>query len=235
MSRQPEEAIVVPAQKRLRPAVFLDKDGTLVSDVPHNVDPATLSFTPRALPALRLLSEAGFALVIATNQPGIASGRFTRAELVRLEHALIERIARECGVAIAGFYACPHAPGAAGEPACLCRKPAAGLLRQAQVAHRLDLAGSWMVGDTLDDVEAGRRAGVRSVLLDVGNEAVWRLTPLRTPDHCAADLLEAAEFIVASAGAARGEGMPYERAALPAAAHRRASAQPGATGPSAAP
>ncbi|WP_309624682.1 HAD hydrolase-like protein, partial [Methylibium sp.] len=74
--------------------------------------------------------------------------------------------------------------------------------------HRIDLARSWMVGDTLDDVEAGRRAGARSVLLDVGNETQWRITPLRTPHHRVADLLEAAELIV-------GQARPAVDAALP--------------------
>jgi hypothetical protein len=82
--------------------------------------------------------------------------------------------------------------------ACLCRKPAPGLLRQAARVHAIDLANSWMIGDILDDVEAGRRAGCRSVLLDVGNETEWQLSPLRTPHVRAANLLEAARAIVAS-------------------------------------
>jgi len=72
------------------------------------------------------------------------------------------------------------------------------MLRQAARAHRLDLRRSWMIGDILDDVEAGRRAGCRSVLLDVGNETVWRRSPLREPDHRAPDLLDAARHIVAN-------------------------------------
>jgi D-glycero-D-manno-heptose 1,7-bisphosphate phosphatase len=188
-----------------RRAVFLDKDGTLVHDVPYNVDPAKLTFTPGAVTALQRLASEGFALVIVTNQSGIALGRFTRGEFARLQRALVEKIRKEAGVDIAGFYACPHAPGPGHAPACLCRKPAPGLLRQAARAHRIDLASSWMVGDILDDIEAGRRAGCRSVLLDVGNETVWRTSPLRTPHHRCADLLEAADVIVSAArtGAAR--------------------------------
>jgi histidinol phosphatase-like enzyme len=82
-------------------------------------------------------------------------------------------------------------------PACACRKPAPGLLRQAAAEHGIDLAQSWMVGDILDDIEAGRRAGCRTVLLDVGNETVWHRTPLREPHHLCADLLAAAQTIVA--------------------------------------
>jgi histidinol-phosphate phosphatase family protein len=176
-------------------AVFVDKDGTLVEDVPYNVDPSLLRFTPRAVPALQLLAREGFAIVIVSNQPGLALGRFTRSEFATLQRALVARIRDEAGVEVAGFYACPHAPGPGHVPACLCRKPAPGLLRQAAIAHRIDLGASWMVGDILDDVEAGRRAGCRSILLDVGNETVWRMSPLRTPHHRCRDLYEAARVI----------------------------------------
>ena len=180
-----------------RPAVFLDKDGSLVEDLPYNVDPARLVFTPRALPALRLLDAAGYALVVVTNQPGLATGRFTQAAFDRLAAALIARVAAEAGVRLAGVHACPHAPDAHGRPACACRKPADGLLRAAAAEHGFDLARSWMVGDILDDVEAGARAGARSVLLDVGHETLWEPGLLRVPRHRARDLLDAAEFIVA--------------------------------------
>ncbi|HJV64052.1 MAG TPA: HAD family hydrolase [Albitalea sp.] len=183
---------------RLARAVFIDKDGTLVADVPHNVDPAQLRFTPHALEGLKLLADAGYLLIVVTNQPGIARGLFTRAQLTRLQHALADMMARE-GVPLTDFYACPHAPGPAGPvPGCLCRKPAPGLLRQAARAHQIDLARSWMIGDILDDVEAGRRAGCRSVLLDVGSETVWRISPLRTPQLRAGNLLDAARAILAA-------------------------------------
>jgi histidinol-phosphate phosphatase family protein len=177
-------------------AVFVDKDGTLVNDVPHNVDPARVSFTPNALAGLRALAEAGYALIVVTNQPGLATGRFTRHAFAQLEQALRRRIRDESGVELAGFYCCPHAPGADGRPACLCRKPAPGLLRRAAVDHRLELARCWMVGDILDDVEAAHRAGCRAVLLDVGNETEWKLSPIRKPDARCADLSEAASSIL---------------------------------------
>ena len=93
---------------------------------------------------------------------------------------------------------------------CLCRKPAPGLLHQAARTRNLDLARSWMVGDILDDVEAGRRAGCRSVLLDVGHETVWRLSPLRTPHFRAGDLLEAARHIVAAPAGSASPLPPLE-------------------------
>jgi D-glycero-D-manno-heptose 1,7-bisphosphate phosphatase len=188
------EGAARPAQR----AVFIDKDGTLVEDVPYNVDPAKLRFTPHAIDGLRLLCDRGWRLIVVTHQPGLAFGMFTRADLTRLQLALTEMLQRE-GVTLTGFYACTHSPGPAGPvPGCLCRKPAPGLLRQAARAHGIDLAQSWMVGDLLDDVEAGRRAGCRSILLDVGHETIWRMSPLRTPHARSEDLLDAARHIVAA-------------------------------------
>ena len=191
-----------PRPVEYRRAVFLDKDGTLVVDMPFNVDPALLRFTPHALEGLQALDRAGYALVVVTNQSGLAAGRFTRAEFARLQRALVERVWLEAGVELAGFYTCPHAPASSPAQACLCRKPAPGMLRQAALSQHIDLQRSWMVGDILDDVEAGHRAGCRSVLLDVGHETLWRRSPLRAPDHRAHDLLEAARVILAADAAA---------------------------------
>ncbi len=177
-------------------AVFVDKDGTLVEDVPYNVDPARLRFTPAALVGLRALADAGYAVIVVTNQPGLATGRFTRREFAVLEAALCRRVRDESGVDITAVYCCPHAPSPGGTIGCLCRKPAPGMLRQAARAHRLDLAQCWMIGDILDDVEAGHRAGCRAILLDVGNETEWKLSPIRSPEARCADLAEAARFIL---------------------------------------
>ena len=188
----------VPAAASLarRAAVFIDKDGTLVEDVPYNVDPARLRFTEGALDGLRLLQHHGYLLVVATNQPGLALGHFDRHDLARLQSALTRMLADE-GITLNGFYACPHAAGTDPKrPGCLCRKPAPGLLRQGAQALGADLSRSWMVGDILNDVEAGRRAGCRTVLLDVGNETEWLMSPLREPHHRCTTLLQAAEWIV---------------------------------------
>jgi histidinol-phosphate phosphatase family protein len=195
-----------------RTAVFLDKDGTLVEDVPFNVDPALLRFTPRALPALRRLADAGYLLVIVSNQPGLALGRFTPAQFDTLREALIARLRHEGGVEIAGVYACPHAPALADGTGCDCRKPMPGLLSAAAAALEVDLAASWMVGDILDDVEAGRRAGCRAVLLDRGGETQWRMSPLRTPHRVCSDLAEAAQAIL------EADAQPVAEAAFPGAA-----------------
>lgn len=215
----------VAARPPLQRAVFIDKDGTLVEDIAYNVDPAKLRFTPHAIDGLRLLADHGYKLVVVTHQPGLAFGMFTRAELTRLQLALAEMMQRE-GVALTGFYACTHAPGPAGPvPGCLCRKPAPGLLRQAAPVHGIDLARSWMIGDMLDDVEAGRRAGCRSILLDVGNETAWRLSPLRTPQARAQHLLEAAQLILAADDAAAASDPALQPLDTPPGVLRRGVAQ----------
>lgn len=190
----------------LRPAVFLDKDGTLVVDVPYNADPALLRFTPRALPALQALQRAGYALVVVSNQPGLALGRFSAQQFDTLRRALQDRLQAEAGVALDGFFFCPHAPQAG----CDCRKPAAGLLLRAAEALGLDLARSWMVGDILNDVEAGQRAGCRGLLLDVGHETLWQFTPQRRPHHRAKDLWDAARHILGSDDMGNSQAFRHE-------------------------
>jgi D-glycero-D-manno-heptose 1,7-bisphosphate phosphatase len=170
-----------------QPALFIDKDGTLVENVPYNVDPKLLCIMPGAGPALAALAQAGFALVIVTNQSGIARGLFARAQFDVLEQALRHQLLDGYGVTLTDVLLCPHSPDAKGMPACLCRKPAPGMLLRAARLHRLNLAASWMVGDTLDDVEAGHRAGCRAIFFDSGGETVWRRSPMREPDWSCSD------------------------------------------------
>lgn len=173
--------------------MFVDKDGTLIHDVAFNTEPARVSFTPHALEALRRLSVEGFALFVATNQSGLATGRIRADRFDALRAHIEQRLYDEAGITLHGWYTCPHAAA----DRCGCRKPAPGLLQRAADEHGIDLARSWMVGDILDDIEAGRRAGCRTVLLDVGNETLWHVTPQREP-HCRCPhLLAAAEAIVA--------------------------------------
>lgn len=172
-------------------AVFFDKDGTLIEDVPYNVDPARVRLAEGAAGGLRALHSAGFLLFVVSNQAGVALGRFEEEALDAVERRLKE-LAAENGADLAGVYFCPHHPRAA----CPCRKPKPGLILRALSEHDVDPARSWMVGDILDDVEAGRRAGLRTILLDRGHETEWRLTPERSPDLKARDVSQAARLIL---------------------------------------
>ncbi|TSH91610.1 HAD family hydrolase [Verticiella sediminum] len=178
-------------------AVFLDKDGTLLEDVPYNVDPARMRFAPGVPSGLRRLAALGVPLVVVSNQPGLALGLFEEAALQAMQSHL-RRMFADAGAALTAFYYCPHHPDGTVAPfacACRCRKPDSGMLERAAREHGLSLARSWLIGDILDDVEAGRRAGCRTVLLDNGNETQWRPGALRVPQHMAADFDEAASYV----------------------------------------
>jgi D,D-heptose 1,7-bisphosphate phosphatase len=178
-------------------AVFLDKDGTLVDDLPFNVEPGRISLCSGAGAALRLLSRLDYRLFVVTNQAGIAFGRFREQAMDTVHDRLQDLLFRE-QLALDGFYYCPHHPEgsvAAYARDCHCRKPMPGLLLQAAHDHGIDLRSSWMIGDILHDVEAGNRAGCRTVLLDKGSETEWRLGPRRIPTRMAPDLYAAAVLI----------------------------------------
>jgi len=188
-----------------RRAVFLDKDGTLVENIPFNVDPARIRLTPHAEEAVRRLADAGFVLAIVTNQPGVAQGLFDESALSPVAGEISSRLAA-LGVPLSGFYYCPHDPLGIVERyrrVCDCRKPAQGLLSRAARELDLDLDASWLVGDILDDIEAGRRAGCRTVLVDNGNETKWRVDTSRLPHHIVDDLDQAARLIVELDAASR--------------------------------
>lgn len=178
-------------------AVFLDKDGTLVENLPYNVDPSQIQLAEGALEGLKLLHAAGYKLIVISNQSGVARGLFKESDLTGVEEHL-KNVLKEAGVPLAGFYYCPHHPdGRLREYAinCMCRKPRPGMLFKAAREHQINLASSWVVGDILDDIEAGRRADCSTILLDNGNETEWSLTPYRRPHYTAPNLLDAARLI----------------------------------------
>jgi D,D-heptose 1,7-bisphosphate phosphatase len=178
-------------------AIFLDKDGTLVDDLPYNAEPRRMTLCSGAGAGLRLLARLDYRLFVVTNQAGIAFGRFDESAMEALDDRLQDLLQRE-QLTLGGFYYCPHHPDgsvAAYACDCHCRKPMPGLLLQAARDHGIDLRSSWMIGDILHDVEAGNRAGCRTVLIDNGNETEWRLGPRRIPTRMAPDLYAAAVLI----------------------------------------
>ena len=148
------------------PAVFLDRDGTLIEDVGYPRDPAAVRLLDGAAPALAELAAAGFRLVVVSNQSGVGRGLIAPDEAERVHERFTAELASR-GVALDGARYCPHAP----EDGCDCRKPAPGLLLAAAAELGLDLSRSFAVGDRDRDVEAGRRAGCTTVLLGGGGSA----------------------------------------------------------------
>jgi D,D-heptose 1,7-bisphosphate phosphatase len=183
-------------------AVFLDKDGTLVEDLPYNVDPELIRPVEGVWEGLSLLHRAGYKLFVVSNQSGVARGYFTEEDLLPVAERIRWMFAA-AGTTLAGFYYCPHHPeGAIGEYAveCLCRKPQPGMLYDAARDHDIELSASWMVGDILNDVEAGNRAGCRTILIDNQHETEWDLGPWRRPDFIVKDLISATRLIARTSG-----------------------------------
>lgn len=152
---------------RASPAVLLDRDGTLVVERHYLAQPDQLELLPGVVPALRRLRDAGFELVVVTNQSAIARGLVDEAGLARIHerlHEMLEGLPR-------AYLHCPHHPDAGAGPyrrPCDCRKPAPGLIARAAALFELDLRRSWIVGDSARDVLAGRALGLRGALVRSG-------------------------------------------------------------------
>ena len=173
-------------QSPLTPAVFLDRDGTIMHDVEYCGDLNQVEVFPDAAEALRRLKRSGFKIVIISNQSGIARGYFSEADYRAVEG----EVERQLGAGlIDGTYFCPEMP----DSGSIRRKPETGMILEAQREHGIDLPRSFFIGDKAIDVECGRRAGTRTILVRTGIEP--------PSDHVGADwtannLREAAEIIL---------------------------------------
>jgi histidinol-phosphate phosphatase family protein len=179
------------------PAVFLDRDGTLNRDVGYLNDPDRLELLPGVEAAIRSFNRAALRVVVVTNQSGLARGLVTEAQLDAIHRRLRERLAR-AGAVVDAIYHCPHHPDAR----CACRKPGAALVEQARARWAIDLARSYVVGDKLVDMQLARRVGATGVLVRSGHgEQTLVEWPAGEPppDHLAADLADAAHWIVSRA------------------------------------
>jgi D-glycero-D-manno-heptose 1,7-bisphosphate phosphatase len=145
-----------------RPAVFLDRDGTLIEDRHYIAKPEDVVLVAGAAAAVRRLRDAGFAIVVVSNQSGIARGYFTRED-----HDLVQQrfsqLLTDAGARLDGAYWCPHHPDFSGP--CECRKPGTLLFREAAVQHAIDLPRSWYVGDRLRDILPAKALGGRGILV----------------------------------------------------------------------
>ena len=181
-------------------AVFLDKDGTLINDIPYNVNPKLITLAGNAITGLKRLQLQGYKLIIVSNQSGVARGLFNEAALIGVREK-IEALLNKDDIHLDGFYYCPHHPdgiitGYSFD--CDCRKPKPGMLLRAATELDIDLEVSWMIGDILNDVEAGNRSGAGSILIDNGNETEWIKGEFREPAYKATNINDAADFILNS-------------------------------------
>lgn len=174
----------------VKKAVFIDKDGTLVKDIPYNVNPVLICLQPGAGSALKHLQAAGYKLIVISNQSGVAKRLFGLEDL-SVVNQRIQELLKPYGVAVDDFYYCPHGP----EDNCTCRKPQPGLILRAAEDYLVDLERSWMIGDILHDVEAGNRAGCRTIHVDNGHETEWIRGTFRRPDFTVRTLRAAADTI----------------------------------------
>ncbi len=179
-------------------AVFLDRDGTIIEDVGYLNECSKIKFLPRASKAIKLLNQNGFKVIIATNQSGVARGFFTEETVREINRYIQETLAKQ-GALIDKTYYCPHhIEGTIKEykKECHCRKPNPGMIEEAAGEFGIDLKNSFVIGDKSSDIEAGHRAGCKTILLagedPLNNEKEITLMP----DYIAADLYEAVKWLV---------------------------------------
>lgn len=190
----------------MRPAVFLDRDGTLIEEVGYLNALDRVRFFPWTVDAIRLLNQAGLLVVVVTNQAGVAHGYYDEA-FVRTTHRFIDERVQAGRARIDAYYYCPHHPRAALEAyrcTCECRKPLPGMLHRAAGDLGIDLHDSYVVGDRWGDMDLAAAAGTRSILVRTGyGRAEEARPPAATqPDFVADDLAVAAGWILRHRGAA---------------------------------
>ncbi len=199
-----------------RPAVFVDRDGTLNREVHYLRRVADLRLLPGTTAAVRRLTEAGFAVVVVTNQSGVARGLIAPATLDAIHATLYRRLAHG-GTRLAGLYVCPHHPTVGSPPLrrrCRCRKPAPGMVERAARELGLDLGRSYCVGDGIGDLGLAAATGLRAVLVRTGygrrTEAALDgdappVGPVAPPAHVAANFRAAADWIIDDARSASAQ------------------------------
>jgi D-glycero-D-manno-heptose 1,7-bisphosphate phosphatase len=190
----------VTIQSRMQPAVFLDRDGTLIEEVGYLNRLDRVKFFPWTVDAIRVLNDAGLLVVVVTNQAGVAQGYYDEA-FVRRTHRHIDERLRAGRALVAGYYYCPHHPKASVEAyrqVCECRKPSPGMIRQAARELGIDATRSYVVGDRWGDIDLGAAAGVKSVLLRTGYGQADDARPpgAAVPDHISDNLAGAAGWII---------------------------------------
>ena len=180
-----------------QPAVFIDRDGTIIEFVDVLSESSQVKLLPGAAEAIAELNRRGFLVIALTNQPNIEKGLLTQEGLKAI-HDLLQDLLAESGAHLDAIYTCPHRyrPPADPVPQCECRKPGIKLIQDAQAEFLIDMANSWFVGDRLRDVETGRRANLKTILVSTGGPSKDdEFFPDTKPDYTADDLLGAVHLI----------------------------------------
>jgi D-glycero-D-manno-heptose 1,7-bisphosphate phosphatase len=178
----------------MRVAVFLDRDGTINEEVHYLDNPDRLYLIPGAAEAIRLLNEADILTIVVSNQAGVGRGYFSATTVEAIHEQLAKQLFWQ-GAHIDAIYYCVHHPN----EGCDCRKPKTGMLKQAAREHSIDTHLSFMVGDKVSDLEAGRRVGCQTVLVLTGHGEKAREAFKDSdfqPDYVATDLSDAVEWIL---------------------------------------
>jgi len=184
-----------------RIGVFLDRDGTLNTEGNYLRTPEELELIPGAAAAVRKLNRRGLAVIVITNQSGIARGYLSEDDLGRIHQRLREELMRE-GATLDRIYYCPHHPTSGNSPynvECDCRKPGPGMLRQGSRELAVELQRSFVVGDSVVDIEAGNSVGAATILVQTGygKKSLVECNDKNIPIHYVApSIVEAADYII---------------------------------------
>lgn len=183
--------------------MFIDRDGTLNEERDFLTDPGDLQLIPGAGSAVRALNQAGVTTCVISNQSGVARGYLTEETLARIHNQLMSNLEAE-GATINRIYYCPHHPDE-GIPQyrieCDCRKPKPGMLQQASAEFGLDLSRSFVIGDKLDDIRAGRSVSAKTILVltGYGRHSLERSVAEQVvPDHVSPSIREAVDYVLRS-------------------------------------
>ncbi|MCX5750060.1 MAG: D-glycero-beta-D-manno-heptose 1,7-bisphosphate 7-phosphatase [Candidatus Saganbacteria bacterium] len=184
-------------------AVFLDKDGTINEDLGYINDPRDLKLIPGSAEAIKMLNDAGYKVIVISNQSGIARG-YIQENMIQTLNKILHKHILNGGGHVDSIYYCPHHPEIGLHPYkknCDCRKPSPGMLKRGAKEHGIDLSQSYMIGDRVSDIEAGKNAGCKTILTltGYGKEEQKALHEKQiTPDHVAKDLLEAVKWVLSN-------------------------------------
>ena len=188
-------------ERDTRPAVFLDRDGTLIREVGYLRRPEQVELLPHTIQALHQLQDCGYRLIVVTNQSGVARGYFTEAD-VQAVHRHLTTLLLKAGIQIDAFYYCPHHPEgtiASYRRQCRCRKPSPGMIEQALREFAIDLSHSAVIGDKASDILLGKQMGLTTILVltGYGKETLRKMggEAHTQPDHVCHTLAEAAELL----------------------------------------